>query len=54
MADEIYIAYCLKCKSKKTIKNPVITTMKTGMNAVKGECPDCGCKMFKILPKTKA
>lgn len=51
--EEKYEAYCLRCKAKKIVQNPEIHTMKKGMKAVKGTCPDCGCKMFKILPKIK-
>ncbi len=41
-------AYCVKCKGKKDMKNEQEVTMKNGRNAMKGECPDCGTKMFKI------
>ena len=33
------------------VKNPEETIMKNGMKAVKGVCPDCGTKVFKILGK---
>ena len=46
-------AYCVKCKVKKEMKNAEEITMKgnNGMEraAVKGECIDCGTRMFKIL-----
>jgi len=35
--------YCVKCKSKKEMKN--------GRKAMKGTCPTCGTGMFKILGK---
>ena len=41
-------AYCVKCKSKKEIKDPKQVTMKNGKPAVSGECPACGTKMFRI------
>ncbi len=44
---------CMKCKEQVEIKNPKDTTMKTGMNAVKGECPKCGTKVFRIVGKAK-
>ena len=44
---------CMKCKGQKEIKNEEATKMKNGMWAVKGECPDCGTKMFRIVGKTK-
>lgn len=41
-------AYCVKCKKKQEMKNPKEVTMKNGRKAAKGECPECGTKMFKI------
>lgn len=46
-------AYCLKCKMKRIVQDPELVTMKTGMNSVRGTCPVCGGKMYKILPKKK-
>ena len=43
--------YCVKCKSKKEIKEPVEVTMKNGRKATKGKCPTCGTGMFRILGK---
>jgi len=44
-------AYCLKCKSKKEMKDEEQVTLKNGRKATKGKCPDCGTGMFKILGK---
>jgi len=44
---------CMKCKMQVEIKNPVNTVMKNGMEAAKGECPNCGTKVFRILGKKK-
>jgi DNA-directed RNA polymerase subunit RPC12/RpoP len=41
-------AYCVKCKAKKEIKNPEVTTLKNGRPATKGVCPDCGTKIMRI------
>ena len=41
--------YCVKCKAKKEIINPVEETMKNGRKAIKGKCPTCSTVMFKIL-----
>ncbi|MBA4458944.1 MAG: hypothetical protein H2A90_04225, partial [Nitrosopumilaceae archaeon] len=41
-------AYCVKCKTKRKIKNPQETIMKNGRPAVKGECSTCNCKVFRI------
>ena len=40
--------YCVKCRSKKEIKNAKQITMKNGRPATEGVCPDCGTKIFKI------
>ena len=44
-------ARCMKCKKQVTIKDPEEVVMKNGMKAVKGTCPDCGTKVFRILGK---
>lgn len=44
-------AYCLKCKAKKTMDNAEKVTMKNGRPAIKGQCPDCGTGMYKIVGK---
>jgi hypothetical protein len=41
-------AYCVKCKSKRTMSNPKQVKMKNGRKATKGTCPKCGTKMFRI------
>jgi hypothetical protein len=41
-------AYCVKCKTKREIKDAVQITMKNGRPATEGKCPVCGTKMFKI------
>ncbi|MCD6590725.1 MAG: hypothetical protein J7K72_02005 [Candidatus Aenigmarchaeota archaeon] len=41
-------AYCVKCRKKVEIKNPQNVTLKNGKKAVKGVCPNCGTKVFKI------
>lgn len=43
--------YCVKCKAKRTMKNPKQVTMKNGRPAVQGECPVTGTKMFRIGAK---
>ncbi len=40
--------YCVKCRAKKEVANPEQVTMKNGKKALRGTCPDCGTKMFKI------
>jgi len=43
--------YCVKCKAKKEMANAQEVMMKNKRKALKGTCPDCGTKMFKILGK---
>lgn len=48
-------AYCVKCKEKRDITNPVEVEMKgkgdVVRHALKGTCPVCGTSMFRILGK---
>ena len=44
-------AYCVKCKKKVYVKNPKEYIMKNDRVAVKGSCPDCSTKVFRILGK---
>ena len=41
-------AYCVKCKSKRSMKDEKKVTMKNGKPATQGICSICGTKMFKI------
>ena len=41
-------AYCVRCKTKRIIKNPEETKMKNGRPAIKGFCSVCDCKVFRI------
>jgi len=44
-------AYCVKCKAKVEITNPVQSKTKRGTDMVKGKCPKCDttvCRMGKI------
>jgi len=46
-------AYCVKCKDKRDMKDPVEVEMngKGGKKraAMKGTCPVCGTGMYKIM-----
>lgn len=44
---------CMKCQKQVQIKDGKETTMKNGMSAIKGSCPNCGTKVFRILGKKK-
>lgn len=41
-------AYCLKCRTKRDMRNPTPTTLKNGRPATQGSCPVCGTKMYRI------
>jgi len=41
-------AYCVKCHTKREMKNAKSVTMKNGRPATKGVCPVCGTKMYRI------
>jgi len=40
--------YCMKCRTKREMKNAKAITMKNGRPATEGTCPVCGTRMFKI------
>lgn len=41
-------AYCVKCKAKKVMQDPVEGTTKNGKPITKGKCPDCGTTICRI------
>ncbi len=41
-------AYCLKCRTKRVMKDARAVTLKNGQPAMQGVCPKCGTKMFRI------
>jgi hypothetical protein len=41
-------AYCVKCRKKVEMKNPVAVTLKNGKPATKGICSVCGTGVFRI------
>jgi RNase P subunit RPR2 len=41
-------AYCVKCRTKRVVKNAKVIMMKNGKPATQGVCPTCGTKMFRI------
>jgi len=48
MAQQVVTAYCVKCRSKNTMKDPQSVQLKNGKPATKGTCDKCGTKMFRI------
>jgi predicted GH43/DUF377 family glycosyl hydrolase len=45
--------YCLKCRSKREMRNARAITMKNGKPATQGICSVCGSKMFRIMKARK-
>jgi hypothetical protein len=41
-------AYCMKCKTRRQMKDPNVITMKNGRPATQGVCSVCGTKVFRI------
>lgn len=41
--------FCMKCKKKVTINNPVEQTLKKGRKALAGTCPNCGTKVMTFI-----
>ncbi|MBI2147516.1 hypothetical protein HYU19_03495 [Candidatus Woesearchaeota archaeon] len=39
---------CMKCQEQREMKDAKAVKLKNGRDAVKGTCPKCGTKMFKI------
>ena len=54
---ETMTAYCVRCKAKRDMTNPTIELSVKGARTTrlaKQECPVCGTKMSRILPKEAA
>ncbi len=43
--------YCVKCKSKQTMKDAKNGTTSNGRSCCKGTCAKCGTKMMKFIKK---
>lgn len=41
-------AYCVKCKAKREIQDPVAEFNKAGAPVTRGVCPVCGTKLFRM------
>lgn len=42
------LAYCVRCKDRRVMRDAAPTVMKNGKLALKGHCAECGSGMFKI------
>lgn len=45
---ETQTGYCVKCKKKAEMVDPVLGTTKNGREIWKGTCPVCGTKMSRL------
>lgn len=52
--EEKVIGYCVKCKTKREMKDVKIVEIKPGRPAAKGVCTVCGTGMYKIMSKDDA
>jgi hypothetical protein len=52
MAEEI-MAYCVKEKAQKPMKDAHEVTLKNGKHAMQGTCASCGTKMMKFVSSKK-
>lgn len=46
-------AYCVKCKTKREIKDGHVETLDNGRRALKGQCSVCGTNLTRFLPSEK-
>ncbi len=45
--------YCVKCKTKKPMKDAQRVTMKNGKPAMRGKCSECGTTINAIVAADK-
>ena len=46
--------HCMKCKTKREMKDVKIVQTKRGGYMAKGTCKECGCKMCAMMSKDNA
>ena len=47
-------AYCVKCRTKRTIKSGEVKQTANGRQMAQGTCPVCKTKVSRFLPVKKA
>lgn len=52
--DEKVTGHCMRCKTKREMKDVKIVEIKPGRPAAKGTCAVCNTGMYKILSKDDA
>lgn len=53
MTDQV-MAYCVKEKAQKPMKDAHEVTLKNGKHAMQGVCSSCGTKMMKFIAAKKS
>ncbi|MGE0175190.1 MAG: DUF5679 domain-containing protein [Oligoflexales bacterium] len=48
-----YPAFCVKCKTQSKVHYAHGVIFKNGRKAMRGQCQNCGCEAYKILPDNK-
>ena len=48
MTDNPIVAYCVKCRTKRTMQDPQPEYTETGRPGTRGKCPICGATMFRM------
>ncbi len=48
MTDNLIVAYCVKCKTKREIQNPQPVYTENRRPGTRGKCPVCGANMFRM------
>jgi Zn finger protein HypA/HybF involved in hydrogenase expression len=41
--------YCVKCRTKVIVTGPELITWPNSKKAIKGSCPHCNTKTFKVV-----
>jgi len=44
-------AYCMRCRTKRVMKDPRQITTQSGRRALSGTCPECGTRMFVFIKR---
>jgi hypothetical protein len=46
-------AYCVKCRTKRKVKNGTVKETSNGRKMAQGTCPVCGTKVTRFLSNKK-
>ena len=46
--------YCVKCRTKRTIKPGEVVKTSKGRPMAKGVCPECGCTVTRFLSQKES